>query len=75
MVYFDVRLSQRYPTVEFRVADVCLDAGTAVALAAVARALVDTAAREWRAGTEPADHSVSLLRLAAWRAARSGLTE
>ncbi|MFC8307762.1 glutamate--cysteine ligase [Streptomyces olivaceus] len=75
MVYFDVRLSQRYPTVEFRVADVCLDAGTAVALAAVARALVDTAAREWRAGTEPDDHSVSLLRLAAWRAARSGLTE
>ncbi|MBU6536422.1 glutamate--cysteine ligase [Streptomyces sp. NPDC057245] len=74
MVYFDARLSQRYPTVEFRVADVCLDAGTAVALAAVARALVDTAAREWRAGAEPDGHSVSLLRLAAWRAARSGLS-
>ncbi|MFV0137729.1 glutamate--cysteine ligase [Streptomyces sp. HMX87] len=73
MVYFDVRLSERYPTVEFRVADVCLDAGTAVLVAALARALVETAAREWREGLEPVDPSVSLLRLAAWRAARSGL--
>ncbi|MFG3103881.1 glutamate--cysteine ligase [Streptomyces sp. NPDC048182] len=75
MIYFDVRLSRRYPTVEFRVADVCLDARTAALLAALARALVDTAAREWRDGVEPAAPSVSLLRLAAWRAARSGLTE
>ncbi|GGY59275.1 putative glutamate--cysteine ligase 2 [Streptomyces geysiriensis] len=75
MIYFDVRLSQRYPTVEFRVADVCLDAGTAVLVAALARALVETAAREWREGVPPAEHSVSLLRLAGWRAARSGLTE
>ena len=29
-VYFLARLSPRYPTVEVRVADVCLDAGTAV---------------------------------------------
>ncbi|MGW8064135.1 glutamate--cysteine ligase 2 [Streptomyces ziwulingensis] len=75
MIYFDVRLSQRYPTVEFRVADVCLDASTAALVASLARALVETAAREWREGREPAGHSVSLLRLAAWRAARSGLTE
>ncbi|POX48716.1 carboxylate--amine ligase [Streptomyces sp. Ru71] len=73
MVYFDARLSERYPTVEVRVADVCLHADTAVLLAAVVRGLVETAAREWRAGVEPAAHSVSLLRLAAWRAARSGL--
>ncbi|MFG3155751.1 glutamate--cysteine ligase [Streptomyces sp. NPDC048219] len=75
MIYFDVRLSRRYPTVEFRVMDVCLDASTAVLIAALARALVETAAREWREGREPVGHSVSLLRLAAWRAARSGLTE
>ncbi|MEU4656957.1 glutamate--cysteine ligase [Streptomyces sp. NPDC023723] len=74
MIYFDIRLSERYPTVEFRVADVCLHSDTAVLLAALARALVETAAEEWRAGREPAGHSVSLLRLAAWRAARSGLT-
>lgn len=73
MVYFDARLSERYPTVEVRVADVCLHAESAVLLAALVRGLVETAAREWRAGREPAGHSVSLLRLAAWRAARSGL--
>jgi carboxylate-amine ligase len=75
MVYFDARLSRRYPTVEIRVADVCLHADTAVLIATLARGLVETAAREWRAGLEPLEHSVSLLRLADWRAARSGLTE
>ncbi|MFC9913509.1 glutamate--cysteine ligase [Streptomyces sp. NPDC059862] len=75
MAYFDARLSRNYPTVEIRVADVCLHAETAVLVATLARGLVETAAREWRAGREPADLSVSLLRLAAWRAARSGLTE
>ncbi|MEU2424598.1 glutamate--cysteine ligase [Streptomyces sp. NPDC007851] len=73
MVYFDARLAQRYPTVEIRVSDVCLRAETAVLVATLARALVETAAREWRAGQEPVDHGVSLVRLAAWRAARSGL--
>lgn len=75
MIYFDARLSRRYPTVEIRVADVCLRADTAVLVATLARALVETAAREWHAGLEPVDHSVSLLRLAAWRAARSGLAD
>ncbi|MFI6039425.1 glutamate--cysteine ligase [Streptomyces sp. NPDC051315] len=74
MVYFDARLSARYPTVEIRVADVCLHASTAVLVATLVRGLVETAAREWKAGEEPVDHSVSLLRLADWRAARSGLT-
>ena len=75
MIYFDARLSRRYPTVEIRVSDVCLHADTAVLIATLARGLVETAAREWRAGVEPVGHSVSLLRLASWRAARSGLSE
>jgi carboxylate-amine ligase len=75
MIYFDARLSRNYPTVEIRVSDVCLRADTAVLVATFARGLVETAAREWRAGVEPMAHSVSLLRLASWRAARSGLTE
>lgn len=74
MVYFDARLSQRYPTVEIRVADVCLHADTAALVATLARGLVETAAREWQAGQEPVEHGVSLLRLATWQAARSGLT-
>ncbi|MDX3642411.1 glutamate--cysteine ligase [Streptomyces sp. MB09-02B] len=75
MIYFDARLSQRYPTVEIRVADVCLHPDTAVLVAALARGLVETAAREWRAGVEPLPHSAGLLRLATWRAARSGISE
>ncbi|CAM5587190.1 Putative glutamate--cysteine ligase 2 OS=Streptomyces albaduncus OX=68172 GN=FHS32_001718 PE=3 SV=1 [Streptomyces griseoloalbus] len=74
MIYFDARLSQRYPTVEVRVSDVALHAETAGLVATLTRALVETAAREWREGREPLDPGVSLLRLAAWQAARSGLT-
>ncbi|MFI8344820.1 glutamate--cysteine ligase [Streptomyces sp. NPDC085639] len=73
MIWFDARLSATYPTVEVRVADVCLDASTPVLLAALVRGLVDTAARQWRAGEPPARVSTGLLRLASWQAGRSGL--
>ncbi|QAY71224.1 carboxylate-amine ligase [Xylanimonas protaetiae] len=73
MVYFDARLSARYPTVELRVADVCLDVDSAVLLAALARALVETAARAAAAGEPPPDAPPELLRTAHWRAGRSGL--
>ncbi len=73
MIYFDARLSRHYPTVEIRVADVCLAVDDAVLLAALVRGLVATAAREWRAG-EPVPHArTESLRLASWRACRSGL--
>jgi glutamate---cysteine ligase / carboxylate-amine ligase len=75
MVYFDARLSQRYPTLEIRVADVCLHADDAVLLAALARALVETEARSWRAGRSAPSQRLGLLRLAAWRASRSGLDD
>lgn len=73
MVYFDVRLSCRYPTLEIRVADVLLDVDDAVLVAALAGALVDTAAQQWRDGVPPVPVRTELLRLATWRAARSGL--
>jgi len=47
-IYFLARLSPRHPTVEVRVADVCLDAGDAVLLAGLTRALVATALAEAR---------------------------
>ncbi|MFD8724970.1 glutamate--cysteine ligase [Streptomyces sp. NPDC059629] len=75
MVYFDARLAVHYPTVEIRVTDVCLRAETTALVATLARALVETAARDWRAGRPPLDHSVSMLRLASWQAARSGLDQ
>jgi carboxylate-amine ligase len=73
MVYFDARLSENVPTVEVRVCDVCLFREDAVLLAALARGLVETAAREWRAGRAPPWTRVDVLRLASWRAARYGV--
>jgi carboxylate-amine ligase len=75
MVYFDARLSERYPTLEIRIADVCLHADDAVLIAALARALVETEARQWRRGQPIQPRRTELLRLAAWRASRSGLDD
>ncbi|NKX54118.1 glutamate--cysteine ligase [Arthrobacter mobilis] len=73
MVYFDARLSQNHPTVEVRIGDVCLEASDTAALAAVVRALVETAARQWRAGLPVPKASAAQLRLAGWQASRSGV--
>ena len=75
MIYFDARLSEHYPTVEIRIADVCLHADDAVLIAALARALVETEARAWREGRATGHARPELLRLAAWRASRSGLDD
>jgi len=73
-IYLLARLSPRYPTVEVRVADTCLDAGTAVLLAGLTRALVATALAEARQhaplSAAPARHVNAALATAA----RHGLT-
>lgn len=74
MVYADARLSAAHPTVEVRTADVCLDVRDAVVVAALARALVETAAREWADGVPAPDVPSPLIRLAGWKAGRHGLT-
>lgn len=66
MIYFDARLSARYPTVEVRVADVCLDAADAVLQAALVRGLADSPAID-----QP---RTELLRAASWRAGKDGVT-
>jgi carboxylate-amine ligase len=68
MVYFDARLSANWPTVEVRTADVALRVEDAVTLAGLVRGLVETAARDARAGTPPPDVPAAVLRVAAWRA-------
>jgi len=73
MVYFDARLSDRYPTLEIRVADVCLRAEDTVLVAALARALVETAAREAADGVPLRPVRPEVLRGAGWRAGRAGL--
>lgn len=74
MLYLDARLSHKQPTVEIRVADVCLDARDTVVLAALVRALVDTAAQQWRAGIPPVPMPSAALRLAEWQASLTGAT-
>jgi carboxylate-amine ligase len=72
-IYFPARLSPRYPTVEVRVADVCLDAGTAVLLAGLTRALVATALAEALQGTPLPAPPASWVNAALSAAARHGL--
>ena len=74
MLYFDARLSRNHPTVEVRVADVCLRAEDAALIAVLVRAMVESASREWRDGVEPAPVPTVLLRMAAWQASSSGLS-
>ena len=74
MIYFDARLSEKWPTVEVRTADVALRVEDAVTLAGLVRGLVETAAREARDGHAGARPSrTEVLRVATWRAGRSGL--
>jgi glutamate---cysteine ligase / carboxylate-amine ligase len=73
MLYFDIRLSEKFPTVEVRVADVCTEVDDAVLVSLLSRALVETSAQAWRAGEPVAVHRTDLLRTAAWRAGRYGL--
>ncbi|WP_285114046.1 glutamate--cysteine ligase [Leifsonia sp. fls2-241-R2A-40a] len=74
MLYLDARVSHKQPTVEIRVADVCLDARDAAVIAALVRALVDTAVEEWQTGVAPAAVPSAALRLAEWQAALTGVT-
>jgi carboxylate-amine ligase len=73
-VYFLARLSPRFPTVEVRVADVCLDAATAVLVAGLTRALVATALADARRGI-PVHAAPGLwVKAGLIAAARHGLT-
>jgi glutamate---cysteine ligase / carboxylate-amine ligase len=73
MVYFDVRPSARYPTLELRISDGCPLIEDVTLIAGLARALVATAAAEERAGVEAHETDYAMLRGATWRAGRSGL--
>jgi YbdK family carboxylate-amine ligase len=72
-LYWDVRPSTRYPTIEFRCADVCPSIDDAVLSAALARSLVRTLAAETVAGVGVPVVRSEVLRIARWRAARHGL--
>jgi carboxylate-amine ligase len=73
MIYFHVRPSAQWPTVEFRITDVCLTVDEALATAALSRALAVTALNEAENGQPISDVRSPVLRAAQWRAARYGL--
>ncbi|MBV9516029.1 MAG: glutamate--cysteine ligase [Mycobacteriaceae bacterium] len=73
MVYWDVRPSSKYPTVEVRVADVPSTVAETVLLATLTRAAVMTALDEIARGVAAPRVSADTLRAAYWKAARDGL--
>ncbi|MEU9302204.1 glutamate--cysteine ligase [Streptomyces sp. NPDC048269] len=73
MVYWDLRPSGHWPTLEIRAPDMSPDIDTAILQAELVRALVATALREIaEERPEPALRD-DVLRLARWRAAHDGL--
>jgi carboxylate-amine ligase len=76
-IYWDVRPSAKFPTVEFRVADVGMTVDDTVMMAGLVRGLAATMAREAETGgsaAEVVDVRAELLGAARWRAARYGIT-
>jgi carboxylate-amine ligase len=73
-IYFLARLSPRYPTVEMRISDVCLDVDTALLVAAVARALVMTCLTEIETAVPPPTTQRQTVLTDLIAAARAGLT-
>jgi carboxylate-amine ligase len=71
-IYWDIRPSHRYPTLEFRAADVMTSVDEAVAFALVVRALVETQHASASAQEPYVPARPELLRGAIWRASRSG---
>ncbi|MGK5547595.1 carboxylate-amine ligase [Streptomyces sp. URMC 127] len=72
-LYWQARVSERYPTLEVRALDVQLTAEDAVLFAGIVRALVATALREEREGLPQAPCPPEMLQAANWHAARYGL--
>ncbi|MEU2284541.1 glutamate--cysteine ligase [Streptomyces sp. NPDC013178] len=72
-LYWQARLSPRYPTVEVRCLDVQLRADEAVMFAGIIRALVETALAETAVGAPTPDCAPELLQATMWHAARHGL--
>jgi carboxylate-amine ligase len=72
-IFWDIRPSARFPTLEVRVADVPITAEESALVAVLVRALVMVAAAAVDNGDPGPVIQGELLRLAYWRAARDGL--
>ncbi|CAM4140661.1 glutamate--cysteine ligase [Kibdelosporangium persicum] len=74
MIYWDIRLSEHQPTLEFRVSDVAATPEEAVLLAVLARGLAQSAFDDIDSGKRPPRLSNEILRAQLWRATRDGFT-
>ncbi|MDP8976187.1 MAG: glutamate--cysteine ligase [Actinomycetota bacterium] len=72
-LFWDVRPSARFDTLEFRVTDVCLTVDDAVMVAGLIRALVRTCHQQAERGEPCPLPPPELVQAATWRAARYGL--
>lgn len=72
-IFWDVRPSPQFDTLEFRLTDVCLTVDEAVMVAGLVRALAMTCHGEAERDDPFADPRPEVLRSATWRAARYGL--
>ncbi|MEJ6490637.1 YbdK family carboxylate-amine ligase [Leucobacter sp. USCH14] len=73
LVNWSIRLSEKYPTIEARLADAQLDPRDAVAYGTLFRGLVARALRDAEAGTPAPVWQRDVVRGAHWVAARNGL--
>lgn len=74
-IYWDVRPSARYPTLEFRLGDSCTDVDDVLLHAAVVRSLCRVLGARFLHDHPVVHLRPELLRAARWRAARYGLSE
>jgi glutamate---cysteine ligase / carboxylate-amine ligase len=72
-IYWDIRLSERFPTIEFRVTDCCLTIDESVMIVGLIRAIVQTCYTYIQQSKPAPDVRPELLRAAHWQAARYGI--
>jgi glutamate---cysteine ligase / carboxylate-amine ligase len=72
-IYWDIRLSERFPTIEFRVTDCCMTVDETVMIVGLIRAIVQTCYTHIQHNEPAPNVRPELLRAAHWRAARYGI--
>lgn len=74
-IYWDIRIPDRHPTLEFRVTDVCMTVDEAVMIAGLVRALTRACYTQYECDEPLQAVRPEVLRAAHWRAARYGLDD
>jgi carboxylate-amine ligase len=72
-IYWDMRISERYPTIELRIMDACTRIDETIMMAGLVRALIYTCYEHVKRRQFALPIRQELLRMAHWQAARYGL--